>query len=71
MSSGTPLNMANNLLLGLGVLKLTFGGIVRCSNAKSPLIIEVLPLADSEWPTLDLTFSLSALPIIFGYDKTH
>jgi hypothetical protein len=41
-------NSSDNLLLGLGVSKLTFGGMVRCSNASIALIIEVLPLAASE-----------------------
>ena len=39
---------SDNLLLGFGLSKLTFGGMVRCSNASIALIIEVLPLAASE-----------------------
>lgn len=30
---------------------------MRCSSARIALIIEVLPLAASEWPTLDLTLT--------------
>jgi hypothetical protein len=37
-----------HLLLGFGVSKFTFGGMVRFSKARIALIIEVFPLAASE-----------------------
>lgn len=42
-------------LFGLGVLKLIFGGTMRCSSARMPLIRLVSPAAPSEWPTFGLT----------------
>lgn len=45
----------NDLLLGLGVLNLMFGGMVLCSSASTHLIKLVIPEDPSPWPTFGLT----------------
>lgn len=45
-----------DLLLGLGVENLMFGGIVLFSKANTALIKLVKPEAPSEWPTFGLTY---------------
>ena len=45
------------LLLGFGVVKFIFGGMVSFSNAKIALIMLEIPAAPSPWPTFDFTLN--------------
>lgn len=47
--------VGGDVLLGLGVLNLMFGGIVLCSNARTALIKLVTPEQPSECPTFGFT----------------
>jgi hypothetical protein len=42
-------------MLGFGRLKCSWGGIVRCSSARTTLTRLAIPAAESRWPMLDLT----------------
>ena len=43
------------ILFGFGLLKLMFGGMILCSNARTVFIRLVVPEAPSEWPTFGFT----------------
>lgn len=46
-----------NLLLGFGVTKLTLGGIVLFSSARTHLMTLVRAAAPSPWPKFGLTYN--------------
>lgn len=54
-SRGTCKLASANGILGFGVWKWIFGGIVLCSSDRMALIMLVIPEAPSEWPTFGFT----------------